>query len=106
MADQTPDENEIVEIIDQRRPATHPAKYLVLGGVALVFIVCGYLLLSQCTPRKLADAATSPLEKGAAMTNRFLQHLGSFLTTSHVSSSSEVEIGRVTSTDKLAPLIV
>ena len=106
MAGENPDEQEIVEIVDQRRPVSHPVKYVVFGVVTLVFIVCGYLLLSHFTPREFIGAATAPLEKSAVLTSRFLQHVGNFLTTSHVSTSSELEIGRVTATDKLGPLIV
>jgi hypothetical protein len=106
MEEKQPDEEEILEIVDQRRPVSHPAKYLVFGVVALVFILCGYRLLSHFTPGEVVGAATAPLEKSVALTGRFLQHVGNFLTTSHISTSSELEIGRVTATDKLGPLIV
>jgi hypothetical protein len=106
MEEKPPDEEEILEIVDQRRPVSHPAKYIVLGVVALVFILCGYRLLSHFTPREMVGAASAPFENGVTLTGRFLQHVGNFLTTSHASTSSELEIGRVTAADKLGPLIV
>jgi len=101
-----PDDEEILEIIDQRRPQPHPAKYLAITVVAVAAVVCSYLFIRNFTPREIMNAATSPLEKGAVLTERFLKHVGEFLTTSHTSTSSEVEIGRVTATDKLGPFIV
>ncbi len=101
-----PDEEDILEIIDQRRPPASPVKYVALSVVAIVLLVTGYLFLRHFTPAAIMNAATSPLEKSAALTGRFLDHVGKFLTTSHVTSSSELEIGRVTATDKLGPLIV
>ncbi len=106
MAPPNPDDEEILEIIDQRRPLPSPVKPVALSVVAIVFIVAGYLLLRHFTPGELMNAATSPLEKSAALTGRFLKHVGNFLTTSHVSSSSELEVGRVTAADKLGPLLV
>jgi hypothetical protein len=106
MALPNPDDEEILEIIDQRRPPPSPVKYVALSVVAVVLVVTGYLFLRHFTPAEIMNAATSPLEKSAALTGRFLTHVGNFLTTSHVSSSSELEIGRVTATDKLGPLIV
>jgi hypothetical protein len=106
MAPPNPDDEDILEIIDQRRPAPSPVKYIVAGIVAIVLIVAGYRLLRHFTPGEIMNAATSPLEKSAALTSRFLEHVGNFLTTSHTSTSSELEIGRVTSTDKLGPLLV
>src|SRR4051794_5061463 len=101
-----PGEEETLEIIDQRRPTTHPAKYLAYGAVGLAFVVCSYLLLLHFTPREFISAATSPFEKSAVLTGRFLEHLGKIVTTSHVSTKTEIEVGRITPTDKLAPLIV
>lgn len=101
-----PDDEDILEIIDQRRPPPSPVKYVALSVVAVVFIVAAYLFIRHFTPGEIMNAATTPLEKSAALTGRFLEHLGNFLATSHVSSSSEVEVGRVTATDKLGPLIV
>ena len=106
MAPPNPDDEEILEIIDQRRPPPSPVKYVVLGVVAIVLIVTGYLFIRHFTPTEIMNAATSPLEKSAALTGRFLEHVGNFLTTSHVSTSSELEVGRVTALDKLGPLIV
>lgn len=106
MAPPNPDDEDILEIIDQRRPPPSPVKYVALSVVAIVFIVTGYLFLRHFTPGEIMNAATSPLEKSAALTGRFLEHVGNFLTTSHVTSTSELEIGRVTATDKLGPLIV
>jgi hypothetical protein len=100
------DEEDFLEIIDQRRPTTNPMKYVASAVVAVVAVVFGFLFLSHFTPLEMVGAATSPLEKSAALTGRFLQHVGNFLQSSHVSSSSELEIGRVTATDKLGPLIV
>jgi hypothetical protein len=107
MPGENPDQqDEILEIVDQRRPVSHPAKYIAFAAVGLAFVGCGYLLLSHFTPREFIGAATAPLEKSAELTGRFLQHIGNFLASSRVSSSSELEIGRVTATDKLGPLIV
>ena len=106
MAPPQPDDAEILEIIDQRRPPPSPVKYIVLGVVAIVLILSAYRFIRHFTPGEIMNAATSPLEKSAALTGRFLEHVGNFLTTSHVSTSSELEIGRVTATDKLGPLIV
>jgi hypothetical protein len=74
--------------------------------VALAVVICSYLLMLHFTPQAIVGAATSPLEKSAALTGRFLEHVGNFLTRSRVAQSSEIEIGRVTATDKLGPLIV
>ncbi|MEO7598653.1 MAG: hypothetical protein ABIV50_06965 [Opitutus sp.] len=106
MASADPRDEDILEIVDQRRPAAHPLKYIVWGIVGLAFVICGYRLLLHFTPRAVVGAVTSPLEKSAALTGRFLAHVGSFLTKSRVSTTSEIEIGRVTATDKLGPLIV
>lgn len=106
MAPPNPDDEDILEIIDQRRPPPSPVKYVASAVVAIVFIVAAYLFIRHFTPGEIMNAATSPLEKSAALTGRFLEHVGNFLTTSHVSSSSELEVGRVTATDKLGPLIV
>ena len=106
MAPPNPDDEDILEIIDQRRPSSSPVKYVALTVVAIVFIVAAYLFIRHFTPGEIMNAATSPLEKSAALTGRFLEHVGNFLTTSHTSTSSELEIGRVTATDKLGPLIV
>lgn len=106
MGEEHSDQEDILEIVDRRRPASHPVKYIVLGLVAVVFIVAGYRLLSHFTPREFMGAASEPLEKSAVLTGRFLQHVGDFLKSSHVSTSSELEIGRVTALDKLGPLIV
>ncbi len=106
MAPPNPDDEEILEIIDQRRPPASPVKYIALSVVAIVFLVTGYLFIRHFTPGEIMNAATSPLEKSAALTGRFLEHVGNFLTTSHVSTSSELEVGRVTAMDKLGPLIV
>jgi hypothetical protein len=99
-------EEDIVEIVDQRRPASHPLKYIVWGVVALAFIICGYRLLLHFTPRAVVGAVSSPLEKSAALTGRFLEHLGRFVTQSRVTRSTEIEIGRVSSLENLGPLIV
>lgn len=106
MAAVDPNDEEILEIIDQRRPPPSPFKYVALGVVASVIVVAGYKLFLNFTPREIMNAATSPLEKSAALTSRFLAHVGNILTTTHQSSTTEVEIGRVTATDKLGPLIV
>jgi hypothetical protein len=100
------DEEDILEIVDQRRPSTHPLKYIVFGVVALAFVICGYRILLHFTPRAVVGAVSSPLEKSAALTGRFLEHVGNFLTKSRVTKSTEIEIGRVTSLDKIGPLIV
>ncbi len=100
------DPEQIIEIIDQRRPPTSGVKYAAFAVVGVAFIVCGYLLLVQFTPRNLAGAMTTPLEKGVTLTGRFLKYVGNFLTTTNKSSRTEIEIGRVTSTDKIGPLIV
>jgi hypothetical protein len=81
-------------------------KYIVFGVVSLTVIICGYLLMLHFTPRAIVAAATSPLEKSAALTGRFLEHVGNFLTRSRATKSTEIEIGRVTAMDKLGPLIV
>jgi hypothetical protein len=106
MAQPNPDDEDILEIIDQRRPPPSPVKYVALSVVTIVFIVAAYLFARHFTPGEIMNAATSPLEKSAALTGRFLEHVGNFLTTSHLSTSSELEVGRVTATDKLGPLIV
>ena len=100
------DPDQIIEIIDQRRAPTSWVKYVALAVVGVAFIVCGYLLLVQFTPRNLAGAMTTPLEKGVTLTGKFLKHLGDSLTTTNTSSRIVVEIGRVASTDKTGPLIV
>ncbi len=104
----TPTEPEpnITEIIDRRRPPTSWVKYVALGAVGIVFIVCSFLVVVKFTPRELAGAMTDPLEKGVVLTGRFFDHVGKFLTTSHTSTRTEVEIGRITATDKSGPLIV
>ena len=101
-----PNDEDILEIIDQRRPPPSPVKYVALSIVAIVFIVAAYLFIRHFTPREIMNAATTPLEKGAALTERFLKHVGDVLTSSHHTTTSEIEIGRVTATDKLGPLIV
>ncbi len=106
MSSLNPNEEEILEIIDQRRPPASPVKYVAAATVAIVGIVFGYLFFSHFTPGALVGAASAPLEKSVALTGRFLQHVGNFLTTSHTSSTSELEIGRVMATDKLGPLLV
>src|SRR4051812_6398381 len=106
MSSGKPGEEEILEIIDERRPATHPLKYVVFGVVALVVVICGYRLMLHFTPRAIVGAATSPLEKSAALTGRFLEHVANFLSRSRVTKNGEIEVGRVTSMEKLAPLIV
>jgi hypothetical protein len=100
------DPEEIIEIIDQRRAPTSWVKYVALAAVGVAFIVCGYLLLVQFTPRNLAGAMTTPLEKGVTLTGKFLKYVGDFLTTTNTSTRTEVVIGRVTSADKTGPLIV
>lgn len=100
------DPEDIVEIIDQRRPRPSAAKYVAIGAVGVAFIVCGYLLLVKFTPRELAGAVTDPLEKSAVLTGRFLDHVGKFLTTSNTSTRTEIEIGRVTALEKSGPLVV
>jgi hypothetical protein len=100
------DPEQLVEIIDQRRPPTSWVKYAAIAVVGVAFIVCGYLLLMQFTPRNLAGAVTTPLEKGVTLTGKFLHYVGNFLTTSNGSSRTEVDVGRVTSTDKTGPFIV
>jgi hypothetical protein len=103
----TPTEpQDITEIIDRRPPPKSRAKYAAFAVVGVTFIVCGYLLLRQFAPRELSNAVTAPLEKGVVLTGKFLEHVSSFLTTSHASTRTEVEIGRVTSADKTGPLIV
>ena len=57
MASGDPDEKEILEVIDQRRPTAHPLKYIVLGIVGLAFVVCGYRLMLHFTPRAVVGAA-------------------------------------------------
>ncbi|RFC46427.1 MAG: hypothetical protein DUW69_001707, partial [Verrucomicrobia bacterium] len=49
MAPPNPDDEEILEIIDQRRPPPSPVKYVVLGVVAIVLIVTGYLFIRHFT---------------------------------------------------------
>lgn len=97
---------EILEIIDQRKPPTSWVKYVAFAVVGVTFIVFGYRLLRHFTPREIANAATTPLEKGVTLTGNFLQYVGNFLTTSHASTQTEVTIGRVTPADKTGPLIV
>lgn len=106
MSSGDPQEEEIVEIIDERRPRAHPAKYIALAVVAIVCVICGYRLMLHFTPRAIVGAATAPLEKGAVLTGRFLEHVTGILAQSRVSTHTEIEVGRVTATDKLAPLIV
>ncbi|MEO6876420.1 MAG: hypothetical protein ABI222_16505 [Opitutaceae bacterium] len=101
-----PDDEDILEIIDQRRRPPSPVKYVALSVVAVVVVVFSYLFIRNFTPREIMGAATSPLEKGAALTERFFKHLGDVLTTSRTSTSSELEVGRVTALDKLGPFIV
>lgn len=92
--------------LDRPSPASHPWKYVVFGIVALALVFCGYRLLLHFTPGAIVGAATSPLSKSAALTGRFLEHVGTFLSQSRVTRSTDLEIGRVTATDKLGPLIV
>jgi len=99
-------EEDILEIIDQRRPSSHPLKYIVGGVVALAFVICGYRLMLHFTPRAVVGAVSSPLEKSAALTGRFLEHLGQLVTQSRVTKTTEIEIGRVTGMEKVGPLIV
>src|SRR4051794_37187051 len=84
MASGDPDEQETLEIIDQRRPTAHPLKYIVFGIVALAVVICSYRVMLHFTPRAIVSAATTPLQKGAALTARFLDHVGTFLTKSRV----------------------
>jgi hypothetical protein len=106
MSSAEPGEEETLEIIDRRRPAAHPAKYFAFATVAVVFVVCGYMLLLHFTPREFAGAAISPLEKSALLTSRFLEQVGKVVASSRVSTTSKIEVGRVTAMDKLGPLIV
>jgi hypothetical protein len=106
MSSGDPKEEEIVEIIDERRPRAHPAKYVALAVVAIVCVIFGYRLMLHFTPQAIVGAATAPLEKGAVLTGRFLEHVTGMLAQSRVSTHTEIEVGRVTATDKLAPLIV
>jgi len=99
-------EEEVLEIIDQRQPRSHPIKYLAFSLVAIVGIACGYRLMLHFTPQAMVGAATAPLEKGAALTGRFVEHVAGVLAQSRTSTKTEIEVGRVTATDKLAPLIV
>lgn len=106
MASGDPNEEDVLEIIDQRRPQSHPIKYVAWAIVAIVCVVCGYRLMLHFTPRAIVGAATAPLEKGAALTERFLQHIAGTLAQSRVTTKTEIEVGRVSPMDKLAPLIV
>lgn len=101
-----PNEEDVLEIIDQRKRPSHPLKYVAFAAVAIVSVVCGYLLMLHFTPRAIVGAATAPLEKGAALTERFVQHIAGTLAQSRVTTKSEIEVGRVSPMDKLAPLIV
>lgn len=100
------DPEEFLEIVDRRRPATSWVKYASFALVGVVFVVCGYRLLLHFTPREIASAATTPLEKGVTLTGKFLSYAGNFLTSSHTSTQSELEVGRVTAADKSGPLLV
>ena len=99
------DPEQIIEVIDQRRAPTSGVKYVAFAVVGVAFIVCGYFLLVQFTPRNLAGAMTTPLEKGVTLTGKFLKYVGDFLTTTNTTSRTEVVIGRVTAMDS-GPLIV
>ena len=101
-----PEPENITEIVDLRRPRTHWAKPVAWAIVGVTFIVCGYRLLLHFTPHAISGAFTAPLAKGAALTGKFLQDAGNFLTTAHTSTQTEIEVGRVTSADKSGPLIV
>ncbi len=100
------DEKEILEIVDQRRPTNHPLKYIVFGVVALAFVICGYRLMLHFTPGAVVGAVATPLEKSAALTGRFLEHVGNFLSRSKVTKTTEIEVGRVAALEKIGPLIV
>lgn len=106
MSSGEPNEEDVLEIIDQRRPQSHPAKYVAFAIVAVVFVICGYLLMLHFTPRAIVGAATAPLEKGAALTERFLSHIAGTLAQSRVTTKTEIEVGRITAMDKVAPLVV
>ena len=106
MSSGDPEKDDVLEIIDQRRPSAHPLKYIVFGVVALAVVICSYRVMLHFTPRAIVGAAASPIEKGAVLTGRFLEHVGNFLTRSRVTQNTEIEIGRVTATDKLGPFIV
>lgn len=106
MSADEPGHEKILQVAEPRRPASHPLKHIVIGVVALTFVICGYRLMLHFTPHAIAGAAMSPIEKSAALTGRFLEHVGSLFTQSHVTTSSAIEVGRITATDKLGPLIV
>lgn len=99
-------EEEILEIIDERKPANHPLKYVVFGIVTLTVVICGYRLMLHFTPKAVVGAVASPLEKSAALTGRFLEHVGVFLSRSKVTKTTEIEVGRVAALEKIGPLIV
>lgn len=100
------DPEEIIEIIDQRRRPASWAKYAAFAVVGVTLIICGYRFALWFTPRELAGAVTTPLEKSVTLTGKFLQYVGNFLTTANTSTHSTVEVGRITATDKTGPLIV
>lgn len=103
----TPNETEnITEIIDRRRPRGSWVKPVAWAVVGVTLIVCVYRLALHFTPRELAGAVSAPLEKGVALTGKFLQYTGNFLTTANTSTHTEVEVGRITSANKSGPLIV
>lgn len=100
------DDEDILEIIDQRRPPASPVKYVALAVVAVVAVVCVYLFIRHFTPREISQAVVTPMERSAELTGKFLQHAANFLTTSNVSTRTEVEVGLVTALDKNGPLVV
>jgi hypothetical protein len=101
-----PESDEITEIIDRRRPPTSWVKYVALAIIGVTVVICGYRLALHFTPREFANAITTPLEKSVTLTGKFLQYAGNFLTTANASTRTEVEVGRISSTDKTGPLIV
>jgi len=106
MASGDPNEEDLLEIIDQRRPRSHPVKYIAWAIVGIVGVICGYRLMLYFTPHAIVGAATAPLEKGAALTERFVRHIAGTLAQSRVTTKTEIEVGRISSMEKVAPLIV
>lgn len=102
----TEPEQDIVEIIDQRRAPTSWVKYVALGVVGVAAVYFGYRLMLHFTPREIAGAATAPLEKGSELTGRFFTYLGDLMAGSRTSTQTVVEPGQVVSTEKTGPLVV
>ena len=103
-------DEQITEIIDQRRPPTSWVKYAAFAVVGMTTVICGYKLLYQFTPTKLAETGSATVGQlgrdGAKAASRLWDKWATFINRETTASSTVVEVGRTFSTEKSGPLIV